>query len=233
MGRDKIVPPAICCSVIGKDVETLENLSSEAIDANIDILEVRLDKLKDFSDLRFLYDIDLPIILTNRTREEGGYFKGKETERVEIILESLDKSISCVDIALSTPNDLINRVMDRADKENVSVILSFHDFEKVPSEKELDSIVKKMEVFGPDFKKIIGFSNNLDESMKILKFLIDYSDGKYDDLISFAMGEKGEFTRIASPVLGSILTYGSIGEKTAPGQLNVSEIKDSLNKYRK
>ncbi len=52
------------------------------------------------------------------------------------------------------------------------------------------------------------------------------------EIIAFAMGEKGEFTRVTAPLVGSPITYASIEIETAPGQLNLSTVKEILEKYR-
>jgi 3-dehydroquinate dehydratase-1 len=50
-------------------------------------------------------------------------------------------------------------------------------------------------------------------------------------LVTLGMGPYGPLTRIVLPAAGSLLTYGSVGRPTAPGQLSVAEIRrlfDSL-----
>jgi len=40
------------------------------------------------------------------------------------------------------------------------------------------------------------------------------------------MGELGIFSRIACVLTGSFLTYASLEEKTAPGQINIDEMRE-------
>ena len=40
------------------------------------------------------------------------------------------------------------------------------------------------------------------------------------------MGELGIFSRITCVKFGSLLTYGSLEDKTAPGQINIEKIRE-------
>ena len=43
------------------------------------------------------------------------------------------------------------------------------------------------------------------------------------------MGTLGIFSRILCVLNGSFLTYGSIDEKTAPGQIDITNLREALN----
>ena len=49
-----------------------------------------------------------------------------------------------------------------------------------------------------------------------------------------AMGQMGIITRIAGESFGSDITFGSVGEVSAPGQLEINDLKlilETLHKY--
>lgn len=48
-------------------------------------------------------------------------------------------------------------------------------------------------------------------------------------LISMAMGEEGMISRIAGENFGSCVTFGTVGEASAPGQLPLKELKRMMN----
>lgn len=233
IGKHEIVTPAICASLIGKKLTDLEKGSKKALEKDADLVELRLDKLENSYDLDDLPTLDLPSIVTNRSEDEGGYFEGSEKERIQILINALEKGASCVDIELSSRKELIDEIIETAENYNASVILSYHNFDTVPSVEELHEKVRKMNTYNYDFGKIIGFSNTYEDSIRMLKFLIQNVKKKNNrKMIAFAMGERGEFTRVTAPLLGSPITYASIEEKTAPGQLSVSAVKRTLNKFK-
>jgi 3-dehydroquinate dehydratase-1 len=50
-------------------------------------------------------------------------------------------------------------------------------------------------------------------------------------VVTLGMGPWGPLTRVVLPAAGSLLTYGSVGRPTAPGQVSVAELRglfDSL-----
>ena len=73
-------------------------------------------------------EIDFPLIATNRKIEEGGFFKGSESERIEILLEAA-KHADIVDIELETDEEYLEKII----KASKSTIISYHDFKKTPS----------------------------------------------------------------------------------------------------
>ena len=69
-----------------KDVITVAN---DCIDKGADVLEFRIDALKnhDIGEIRdTIKEIDFPMIATNRVSSEGGSFKGSEEKRINILL---------------------------------------------------------------------------------------------------------------------------------------------------
>jgi 3-dehydroquinate dehydratase-1 len=52
-------------------------------------------------------------------------------------------------------------------------------------------------------------------------------------IIPIVMGEMGQCTRIAAEAVGSFLTFGMIGEKSAPGQIDVQMLYKMMEKVHK
>lgn len=232
LGGQDIPTPAICASVIDENLDSMRKSIAKAKSLGADLVELRIDKLDDFSGWKNLLETEEPNIVTNRSRKEGGYFKGMESERVEALLEAIDMEVSGVDIELSTSEDLRDSVIDKARGKNTSVIMSHHDFEKVPPEEKLMDKAEQMNNSGCEFIKIVGFSNNSQDSLNILQFLIKSQKEFETPIVAFAMGEKGTLTRLTAPLLGSPITYASVEEKAAPGQLDVTAVRKILDKYK-
>ena len=69
------------------------------------------------------------------------------------------------------------------------------------------------------------FEDNL-IPMKICRDLLERN--KCKSVISFCMGELGIFSRIMCVIAGSFLTYASLEERTAPGQINIRNMREIL-----
>ncbi|KXA93278.1 hypothetical protein AKJ64_01020 [candidate division MSBL1 archaeon SCGC-AAA259E17] len=213
---------------MGRKLDSMENILEKSIEEGADLIELRLDKLEETVGWEKLLREDVPTIVTNRTDKEGGHFQGSENERVRILLDAIASGASCVDIELSTPEERRNEILEAAEDRGTSVIISFHDFQGVPPKQDLMRKTESMIEAGCDFAKIVCFANDAQEALEMLDFLILASEKIETPVISFAMGEEGEFTRIAAPLLGSPITYAPAGENTAPGQMDISTTKNLL-----
>ncbi|HSX14195.1 MAG TPA: type I 3-dehydroquinate dehydratase [Chlamydiales bacterium] len=110
------------------------------------------------------------------------------------------------------------------DYPDTKFILSYHNFSDTP--KDLESIyfsMKKRKAFA---YKIACHAASSNDALRMLLFSREHLD-----LSTICMGEKGEWARALGPVVGNVIDYACINQKTAPGQLTVSEMVD-IYRYR-
>ncbi|MGC8817423.1 MAG: type I 3-dehydroquinate dehydratase [Candidatus Hadarchaeum sp.] len=225
LGGLALKTPAVCGVIQGRDVREMSRAVSLALKKGAELVELRIDSLRDRWEWQKILKINLPLIFTNRPKREGGAFAGSEKERVRIILEAIENKVPCIDIEFSTPRDLRDEVVNAAKREGVSVLMSWHDFSRTPATKVLKTMAEKMVSSGGDLIKVVTLAREPADAIRILDFLVDIQDKISIPVIAFAMGEAGKITRIASPLLGSPFTYASVGRPTAPGQLDVAGTK--------
>ena len=217
-----ILKPLICVPILQKDRKSVLKVASKAIDAGADLVELRIDALLDTdpqSVIHLMEEINYPLIATNRMREEGGYFMGSENLRTEILVEVADHA-DYVDIELQTDVKYRSRVI----QASKSPIISFHDFQKSPSLNELMEIVNKEKELG-NLAKIAVMPQNMQDTLNVLEVV-----NREDNTIGIAMGELGRYTRVVAPLLGSPITYASLGGESAPGQLDVKHTQEIIDK---
>lgn len=230
LGKSFLKTPAVCGAVMGENVDEMESAVSFAVKQGADLVELRIDSLKNSEGWKKLLHLGPPTIFTNRPKHEGGWFRGTERERIGIISEAIESGVSCIDLELSAPTRLRNHVVKKAKERDISVLMSYHDFSTTPSLKYLIGIAKKISEAGADLIKIVTTAKSTSDSMRILDFLIDVQEMIALPVVAFAMGEEGRLSRIASLLLGSPLTYASVGKPTAPGQLGIAETKQLLSR---
>ncbi len=186
-----------------------------------DMIEVRLD-LEVGDPFGALKEVRLatskPIIATNRLATEGGWFKGSERERIEMLRRASDYA-DYLDIELRA--ELRDKLMERVDKP---FIVSYHDFNGMPDLEGMKSILEEMKGAGAAIAKIAVTPSSLKDNLKILVFLLEADM----PLCMIAMGEMGRHLRAVAPLYGSALTYGYVSQPTAPGQMSVSELRQAL-----
>lgn len=196
---------------MGKDLKQfLKNL--DKVQAVSEMVELRVDKIKN------LTENDLKLIRKKTIKKAIFTSRNKE-----IILEGLNLGFDYIDIEFLLFPQL---VLSQDNKSKV--ILSFHDFKKTPSLKELTELVGNMRKFGVGVVKIATMVKNDADMDSLFRILINKK--KNEKIIVVGMGKKGRLTRILGPLLGSFLTFASTKfGKTASGQIDIDEIKSFYN----
>lgn len=151
---------------------------------------------------------------------EGGLFKGSETERTEI-LRDIAGYADYVDIELQTEEKYRSKVIKAS---NLSIV-SFHDFEKTPSVEELLKIVNEEKEIG-ELAKFAVMPQNWEDTLKVLNVLL-----QVDNTIGISMGDLGRYTRVTAPLFGSPITFSSLDDASAPGQLDIKSTRLFLQKF--
>ena len=183
-------------------------------------IELRLDLMERFTleeVAHFLSETDLPILLTLRKASQGGGFQEGEEKQEEWIERLLSLEPEFFDLEWDMRESFIQEMISRYPK--TKFILSFHDFEKVPSDAELELIYQKMRSFEAFTYKIAVKVTSTNEALKMLLFA-----KKHPNVSMIPMGESGQFARILGKVVGNVVAYA--GGKTAPGQFTLEEMID-------
>ncbi len=217
-----MVKHKICAPVFEKTVDETFKSAERCIESGADLLEIRIDAIKNPTPqmaLNLIKEIDFPIIATNRISTEGGFFSGSEQERTEILMASA-KEAKYVDIELNCREDLRSQVIESAHCS----IISFHDFEKTPSLQELLQVVEKEREIG-DIAKFAVTPQNISDTITVINVL-----SEYPDTVAISMGEMGKYTRVVGPLLGAPFTFASAETNTAPGQLDLKSTRFILDK---
>lgn len=190
----------------------------EAEREGADIIELRIDMVKRPDELffkSFSKTVDKPIIATCRIKAEGGFCE--EDEQFDL-LESALEFCNYVDIELSSKN--LSKVRDICKDLKIKTIVSYHDFEETPPEAEMRRIIKECKDAG-EMAKVAFFAKDISDVLLLEKMTMENSP-----IISISMGETGKISRITLPFYGSLFTYAFVGEKKAPGQFPLKELKN-------
>jgi 3-dehydroquinate dehydratase type I len=196
-----------------------------------DLIELRADYLKRVKLIPLLENRQIPFIVTHRRKEEGGKYKGGERKRLSVLQEAIDLGADYIDVELATERSMLQGLI--RNKRGTQVILSFHDFRRTPSQKELRRLFDQMIRLGADVIKIVAFARSWEDNLTILS-LIPFAKARKREIVAFCMGERGKVSRLFSPFLGAGWTYASLNnvKTSAPGQLTVRELRDMWEKMR-
>ncbi|MDD5232180.1 MAG: type I 3-dehydroquinate dehydratase [Syntrophales bacterium] len=216
----------ICVSV---HAESEEELIARIRDAGgfAPVVEARVDYVPGADIEKIVSSARGMIIVTNRRRDEGGRFAGRETDRIDILARAAACGAHFVDLELGAGPEAARDILSAASsgRGRPRLIISHHDFSGTPGEKTLRRKADACIAQGADIVKIAAFARSRRDNLRALA-LIPYVRAAGRDVVSFCMGDEGRISRIASPMMGAFLTYASVadGKETAPGQISIGDM---------
>jgi 3-dehydroquinate dehydratase type I len=220
----------ICISIVPGTNEEALSLLSKALPA-ADLVELRIDRIEKPDLPMLLYAGKKRILVTNRRREEGGFFASCEDERIRLLVEAVNLGACLVDVEAGTSAAGVGRLGGaiRAKGGKTRLIVSHHDMQGTPTRRTLEGRLKACRLLGADIVKIVTLANTVEDNLRVLE-IIPQALGLGQDIIAFCMGEKGRLSRVAAPLLGSCISYASLeeGAESAPGQLTADQMRRVL-----
>ena len=224
--------PKIAVPNVGVTEEEILASAKEIAAAKPDIMEWRIDYyeagIKDNEKLiataKALRDVvgELPILVTFRTKNEDEYLDLVAT----VVTNRLGDA---VDIELFHDEERVKELVKQAHNYNVVVIMSNHDFEKVPAKDVIEFRLKKMADLGADVPKLACMPHSADDVLTLLSATNDAHKALANPIITMAMADLGKVSRIAGQVFGSCLSFGAVGKTSAPGQLSIEDLRNAEN----
>jgi 3-dehydroquinate dehydratase / shikimate dehydrogenase len=188
--------PLLCVTVTAPTTAALRDARDRVEHA--DLIELRLDTVRDPDVAGALAGRRRPVILTCRAAWEGGSFAGSEDERRRLLEQAIEQGAEFVDIEWQARfEDLIERTNGRR------IVLSSHDFKKTPA--DLPERARAMRSTGAEVIKIAATANRLTDCLPLLDLGASTHDRERTILI--AMGKAGLISRVLAAKFGSAWTY--------------------------
>lgn len=191
-----------------------------------DFFELRLDGL--FSLVHTLPDViqrlRRPLIITARSRDEGGANDLPPARRRELLLRFLSNA-AFVDVELSCATSF-SSVLKLAHKRKVQVILSRHDFRKMPALAALLALANRAHSLGADIFKIVV---RTDEPAQ-LQNLAELVKSSPIRISAMGVGPLGRKSRAVLAQAGSVLNYAHLGRATTEGQWSLAQLRSAIGR---
>lgn len=232
--------PKIAVPNVGSDEDEIINSATEILAAQPDLMEWRIDYYSaGINDHERLIATakklrktvgELPILVTFRTKNEGGVCDLTEDDYLKLVETVITNRLGdAVDIELFHDEKRVQNLVNLAHDYNLVVIMSNHDFEKVPAKDVIEFRLKKMAELGADVPKLACMPHSASDVLTLLQATTETHAAITNPLITMAMGDIGKVTRIAGQVFGSSLSFGAVGQTSAPGQLSIEDLRNAEN----
>ncbi|XP_056842638.1 bifunctional 3-dehydroquinate dehydratase/shikimate dehydrogenase, chloroplastic isoform X2 [Raphanus sativus] len=232
IGSQKLAknPSLICAPVMADSVDKMVVETCKAQDLGADLVEIRLDSLKEFNPLEDLKIIiqksPLPTLFTYRPKWEGGQYEGDEKERLDVLRLAMELGAEYIDVELQVASEFIKSIKGKK-PANFRVIVSSHNYESTPSVEDLNDLALRIQQSGADIVKIATTAVDIIDVARMFHL----TSNAQVPTIGLVMGERGLMSRILCSKFGGYLTFGTIesGKVSAPGQPTIKELLDLYN----
>jgi 3-dehydroquinate dehydratase I len=233
--------PKVCVPLVGATVEALEAEARAVRPAVADLVELRIDRFAEVGSSRAVeraiaaargaLDPALPILLTCRSAREGGGADLPPGTLEDLThLAARHGGVAAVDVEMDAVEGLAPRLAAAAHEHGRTVVMSFHDLEGTPARDEAVGRLVRQQELGADVVKLACTPRSPEDVLALLGATAEYAarpDAR--PAVTMAMGPLGVVSRLAGEVFGSVLTFGTVGAASAPGQVDAARLRDALD----
>lgn len=234
--------PKICVPIVATTRKEILKSLEKYNRKEIDFLEWRIDYMENIHDIPSLISLakeitealpDKPLLVTFRSKKEGGEQELSLSEYLALNQAfAKQKAADLVDIELSCDKDTshLASVISEIKATGTKVIISNHDFEKTPSKSTIVKQLRNMQELGADIAKIAVMPTCTEDVLTLLSATREMTE-EYAKIpiVTMSMGQLGTISRICGQTFGSAITFGALGQSSAPGQIPVDKLYNILH----
>lgn len=237
--------PKIIVPVMGKsDAELVEGIAAAAA-AGADCVEWRADVLPELAcaptadTLEWLATLSHAakeacgsalLLFTLRTTSQGGNSNCTTESYISLLTCAIEsEAIDLVDVEINQ-GDLVAKGLIRcAHEHNVAVIGSYHNFRETPSEQWMVGVLDRAHRLGADIPKLAVMPESKQDTLRLLAATEEVTNKRnINPVITMAMGSDGAISRLTGEVFGSAMTFASLEEASAPGQVSLEQTRAAI-----
>lgn len=232
--------PKICVPIVGTTEEEIVAEARTFDSLDLDLVEWRVDWFEGIDDIARTVEVakrlnetlgaQVPLLCTIRTAVEGGE-KNLDTNEYITLNRALIESgaVDLVDVELMLGDEAMRELVSCAHDNGVIVIASNHDFNATPPREELIARMKHMQDLGADILKVAVMPTSTHDVIELLAATEEMtSDHASRPIVTMSMGGQGAISRICGEVFGSAITFGCASKASAPGQIDVADLRTLL-----
>ena len=232
----------ICVPIVGPSIEEILSQVQEAVQAKVDLIELRPDmwmKNSHISEEAYISTIvnlveevhskyeKMPMLFAWRSLAEGGETSLSNENYGNLLQAIVDQNVvDAVDVELFAYTDTIGQIIKEAHHQGLQTVMSYHNFLSTPKVKRLHIYAERMISAGAAVIKFALMPTTNEDVLSVLQFTKELTE-RYPQLprITMSMGKLGQMTRTCGHVFGNCLTFGTLGQASAPGQVEVAVLK--------
>lgn len=214
------------------DATALAAATPGSLAGHCDLAEIRLDLLHaeflEKGNILWHHLLPFPLLFTARCHAEGSPFDLDLSVRTSLLRAALPDACM-VDIEAVSASPMQELISEIAARE-IPWIASYHDFNGLPSVRELETHAGTARNAGAAAFKSAALLRTPDEVAALARFQM--SDQGIP-LSTMGMGVLAPVSRLLCAQAGSVLNYGFVGENaTAPGQWSAKRLRECIQSLK-
>jgi 3-dehydroquinate dehydratase/shikimate dehydrogenase len=220
----------LAVSIFAEDKNSFAQQLDRARDQGAEAIEIRADALTQpdaetvLKMARKVRKANLPVIVTCRDKNEGGFQDIDFSLRLSILKEAILSGVDFVDVEYDNFKhpDMGFVLRSALEQSETKLILSCHNFDRPFEDLKVlyDSILAH---FPEAIPKIVYKAQHINDCFAAFDLLTNADR----PVIVFCMGPSGQISRILAKKFGAFLTFASLDDATAtaPGQVPIDQMK--------
>ena len=162
-------------------------------------------------------------------RENGGVDLGAAAYTALNLALANSGCADLIDVELSADEATVRANLDGIHAAGCRAVGSRHDFQATPDKDTMLGWLREAQVLGADIPKIAVMPQSSADVLALLAASTEMYE-RYADrpILAISMGPRGVLSRVACEMCGSCMTFGAVGHVSAPGQIQVIELKNLL-----
>ena len=232
--------PKIIVSIMGGTLEESLQTVEAGKAAQVDCFEYRADFADDVRDAAQVVQDTValaealpenPLLFTFRSTGQGGKLTLPVEEYAALNRSVIEaEAIDLVDIETWIGDDLVRELVDCAHAHGVAAVVSYHNFQETPPAAWMVELMSHMVELGADIPKVAVMAHDAKDALELLSATEEMSRTRTDKpLLTMAMGREGSITRLTGELFGSALTFCSLEQASAPGQVDVARARRMMD----
>lgn len=224
--------PAIAVPISASDGQSLLQQVDAVCQSVASVAEWRVDTSGMTSDEAIqqvaerLHQAGKLLLITLRTQAEGGAFSGDAQAYQREYTRLLNLiTPDALDVEASLLETQRVACVQLAHHREIAVVASAHDFQRTPSLADAKSQLRDQSTWA-DVVKLACMPQTPQDTLNLLALSAWVREALKQPAIVIGMGQLGQLTRVASGAFAPGLTFATLGQASAPGQLSVNLIHE-------
>ena len=218
--------PKICAPIVGRTKEDVFKAAEVIAKTEADVVEWRgdwFDRVEEGIRGRIR---EKALLFTLRTVYEGGQLAVMKDTYYELNERAARSGyVDLVDVEAFREEERTSEEIRKLQSAGVHVIASFHNFDRTPDREELIRRLTRMQEMGADVAKIAVMPQSREDVMTLMEATMEADHSLDIPVVTMSMGRMGVLSRLAGTLTGSAMTFASVGEASAPGQIPIEQMR--------